>query len=250
MTAVKNRLIGSLPSMLTISNIICGLFALSSAIDGLLAPDSELATAFFVKSIFLVSLAVFLDSIDGALARKLGQSSTFGKELDTIADAISFGLVAPWALLLFLQREIGDAKALLSLAQLGCFVYTIATCLRLARFNTLGKSGLNKFQGLPSPAASILILVLFLIFTQHPLSNPNIYWIVPCVLMLTGALMVSDIPYPKISFMRNIKLLGVLFALAAIFGFEYVAGPLIAFYALQAPLKHCYLNRLSRKGKA
>lgn len=128
-----------LPSMLTVANLFCGWACVVHALRG----DFQTASAF-------IGFAVILDMLDGRIARLTGTSSAFGREFDSLADVVSFGL-AP-ATLTF-------AWGLFQLGRLGWlagFLYVTAAALRLARFNIQSTASHDKryFAGMPSPAAA------------------------------------------------------------------------------------------------
>lgn len=134
------------PSALTILAICAGLTAVKAATDDRLA-----------LALSLVVVAALLDGIDGRVARMMGATSAIGAEIDSLADAINFGVVP--ALVIYtalLDDEIGWALVLL---------YCCAIVLRLARFNTLldddSAPGYTRdfFVGVPAPAAAIIALL-------------------------------------------------------------------------------------------
>ena len=136
------RGVSLLPSLFTMGNMFCGYACLVYSMRG----DFETAAPF-------IGVAVVLDMLDGRIARLTGTASEFGVQLDSLADAISFG-VAP-AILAF-------SWGLTPLGRLGSaagFLYVSAATLRLARFNIQSAGGGDKryFVGMPSPAAAGII---------------------------------------------------------------------------------------------
>ncbi len=129
------------------------VFSLANALCGFLA----LALYFifgFASSIALIVLAVLFDYLDGRVARK-GNANDFGKQLDSLSDAISFG-VAP-SMLVFFQHYPATAEAFFALL-LGGLFYTSAVLIRLAEYNLQKKKGF--YYGLPSPFAALVLLFL------------------------------------------------------------------------------------------
>lgn len=125
-----------LPCMFTIASLFCGFYSIIAAIKG----------DFFVAATAILIAAVF-DGLDGRVARMTGTTSTFGKELDSLCDLVSFG-VAP-ALLAYYWALLPYGRY----GWLAAFLYVATTTLRLARFNT--QKGTSKyFIGLPCPAAA------------------------------------------------------------------------------------------------
>ncbi len=147
-----------LPNLMTAGNLICGFTAIMNIFNGIMLrregnPDWEQS---IILSLYLILGACFFDLLDGRVARFSGKANAFGREFDSLADIVSFG-VAP-ALLVFnivlveLQSRIGWGIASL---------YLVCGALRLARFNviaSLSEEKANKeFTGLPIPAAAGLI---------------------------------------------------------------------------------------------
>lgn len=160
-----------IPNLCTAANLLLGIMAIAVVINH----NSQL-------SVFLIVLAAILDRADGILARRYNAVSAFGKEFDSLADLVSFG-VAPAALLYSSVLEKWNA------AGLACFaLFTLCGAFRLARFNV--SSSPSFFQGVPiTIAGALLAVVVFLI--------PN-----PAAILAAGFLlslaMVSSIRIPKI----------------------------------------------------
>ena len=162
------------PNMVTSGNLLCGLFSVMLAIEGR-----------FVPAAWLIFFATIFDGLDGKVARSLGGGSQFGLEFDSLADLVSFG-VAP-GLLFYLVSLRGFGGIFGAVA--ACF-FVLCVALRLARFNVVHVPG--PFQGLPSPAGG-LFAASFVLADQvsHPAAMAG-------VLMFTGFLMVSSIPYANL----------------------------------------------------
>ncbi len=146
---MKNKLI-TLPNILTLANLACGCAAISYAFFG------HLRGAFWL----IVAAAVF-DFLDGMAARLTGQYSEIGKQLDSLADVVSFG-VAPSVVLFTLFRASGtlwDEWLYAGIA--GCLVFSVAlfSALRLAKFN-VDETQKDEFEGLPTPAAALAIAAM------------------------------------------------------------------------------------------
>lgn len=201
-----------------VSIILCmrGRFAASeshASIDGIanlfvdIDPSKNPSASYYVVAILAILLSVFCDALDGRVARASGKTSLFGKEFDSLADAVAFG-VAPCLLtfLLTLNPEQASESLKSYIAPLGwfvAFIYLLCGCIRLARFNVITNpyiAGHEKyeqgdFSGLPVPAAagamsSIALTMLSLDLWSYTL------WIVP-VMLLISLLMISNIPYPS-----------------------------------------------------
>lgn len=171
-----------LPNMLTLLALCAGLTAIRYGI-----------AEKWDRAVVALVVAAFLDGLDGRLARLLRTTSKFGQELDSLADAISFG-VAP-AMLMYLWslqhgRSMGWAVALL---------YAVCAVLRLARFNTMVGQDLphwahNYFTGIPTPGGcglAILPLIMWLNTDMDVLRNPML---TGPVMVAVAVLMVSRVP--------------------------------------------------------
>lgn len=138
-----------IPNLLTISNLICGCIALHLTFKGNL-----------VVTAYIIGLAALFDFLDGTAARLLNTTSKIGKQLDSLADMVSFGLV-PGALIFQLLE-----KGALSQYSFVALAIPICSALRLAKFNVDVRQNEN-FIGLPTPANCLVFVSLPLILTFH-----------------------------------------------------------------------------------
>jgi CDP-diacylglycerol---serine O-phosphatidyltransferase len=173
-----------LPNGFTIGNLFFGIFAIVDASRGQ-----------YSAAVLWIVLGGICDGFDGRVARATGTGSRFGEELDSLVDAISFGL-APAMIIYFsvLQQEGGA---------LWLFVVFFTTCavIRLARFNVT-QAGKKKthFVGLPSPAAGCTLATYYW-FSQSKLYDAQLFgmpWneMVKYVMFGLAILMVTHVPYP------------------------------------------------------
>ena len=194
-----------LPNLLTAGNLFCGFVALTKIVEANLEPD---ATGFVnwmpIKfALAAILLACIFDLFDGRVARRGGHESPFGREFDSLADLISFG-VAPAFLVhrVVLHDVLPDEYA-----ELGWFIasiYLICGAFRLARFNCLSAMnapGAGKdFLGFPIPSAAGLVasLTLFIIKLNEKEKDLG-HWgyLLPVVLVFLSAMMVSEVRYPS-----------------------------------------------------
>jgi CDP-diacylglycerol---serine O-phosphatidyltransferase len=222
-----------LPSLMTVANMVCGFYAVMSTLKGEL---SDLDTA--AKAI---GFAIVFDSFDGFVARATGTSSEFGKQFDSLADMVSFG-IAPavlaftWGVRGILETPYVDIRRIHEIGWWVALVFAVCCAWRLARFNIQGMApggGSRYFVGLPCPAAAGLIVACV-----HAIKFPiedwrwSIVWM--GVVAGAGALMAStvrfrsfkDIPMAR----RQPSMLIVLIALLVplIFFFSEVVLMLIA----------------------
>jgi len=190
-----------LPSLFTVGNIAAGYFSITETIKAI----SGNAETHLDWAAIAILFAIPFDALDGRIARMTNTASEFGKELDSLADAITFG-VAPSLLALiwgfhFLPDSI-NPKLLQHLHQAGafiCFLFLIGGLLRLARFNISqdaqprnpGRPGRKYFVGMPIPAAAGLVAA-----TVHFCYGIPVQWwwiAIPWLILvgLSGFLMVS-----------------------------------------------------------
>ena len=171
-----------LPNILTLGGVCLGISSIKFSIDG----NYSLAVIFIL-------LAAILDALDGRIARLIKGTSEFGKELDSLTDFVSFGIAPVFILYFWELNNYGKLGWAITL------IYSVCCVLRLARFNLtkidekqLWKS--NYFEGVPSPAGGILILMP-LIFELSDLNlNFNITNFTPYFTILIAVLLVSKIP--------------------------------------------------------
>lgn len=170
------------PNMITLLNLVAGFFSILMSVQGK-----------YEFAVWLVFLALILDSLDGHVARIFGNETEFGRELDSLADAVSF-VVAP-CMLVYMAFFQNSPMALL----LVIVFYLCAGIFRLARFNVSPTHG-GCFEGLPTPAAALTLMMTMLAFHKN-LWGDRSFTLTSMVFLMTalGFLMVSDIPYPKVS---------------------------------------------------
>jgi CDP-diacylglycerol--serine O-phosphatidyltransferase len=196
-----------LPSAFTLGNLFFGIYAIVAASRG----D-------FLSAGWFIVFAGTLDVLDGSVARFTRTGSRFGAELDSLVDAISFG-VAPGFIMYLLF--FGDTQWSWTLS----FVYITAVVVRLARFNVeQGGEAKRYFHGLPSPAAGMTLAAYFP-FSQTPffeayLSDLPWQQIMGVGMVLVGVLLVSHVPYarfPKIGLRTRKGITNTVLVLAGLF---------------------------------
>lgn len=192
-----------LPSLFTAGNIGAGYFSITQTIAAL-GSNGDTHTHLDWAAIAII-LAIPLDSLDGRIARMTNTTSEFGKELDSLADVITFG-VAPSLLAMiwgfhFLPTSINPTlrQHLIQAGVFICFLFLIGGASRLARFNIShdaqprnpGRSDRKYFVGMPIPAAAGLLAATVHFFNGLPIQT---WWIALtwiCIVGLSGFLMVS-----------------------------------------------------------
>jgi CDP-diacylglycerol--serine O-phosphatidyltransferase len=189
-----------LPNLMTAGNLLCGFMAILHIV-GRFQP--ELGTQRYHWAIGFILVACLFDLLDGRLARISGQSSNFGREFDSLADIVSFGIAPALLVHDIVLREFDN-----NLGKVGWMIscaYLVCGAMRLARFNCLAAmedgngSKSDSFRGCPIPAAAgvIVSLTLFLLWLEG--SDREIgrwKYALPVLMVLLSYLMVSNIEYP------------------------------------------------------
>ena len=188
-----------LPNLFTAGNLFCGFVALTKIVEADLAMgdflEIKLALAFIL-------LACIFDLFDGRVARMGGVESPFGREFDSLADLVSFG-VAP----AFLVYKVVLADVFSNHPQVGWFIasiYLLCGAFRLARFNCLavmaGGGGGKEFLGFPIPSAAGLVASLTLLIIHLNEKDKTLgHWkyVPAAVLVFLSVMMVSTVKYPS-----------------------------------------------------
>ena len=230
-----------LPNILTLGGVCLGISSIKFSIDG----NYSLAVIFIL-------LAAILDALDGRIARLIKGTSEFGKELDSLTDFVSFGIAPVFILYFWELKNYGKFGWAIAL------IYSVCCVIRLARFNLTKISGgelwkNNYFEGVPSPAGGILIL-LPLIFELSELNiNFNIKELTPYLTIFIAILLVSKVPtlsLKKISIspkstvfillgigMVFISLLFYTFETLIAFGLLYIISIPVSFFMYQNQVK-------------
>lgn len=191
-----------LPNLMTAGNLFCGFAATLKMLQGALlqASDSDAAAVLFHTAVWYILGACIFDLLDGRLARLGGQDSPFGREFDSLADIVSFGL-AP-ALMVYRIVLVDFPRA----GWVVAFVYLLCGALRLARFNCIAATGPTSdngknFRGFPIPAAAGLIasLTLFILwwFGERDHSIGRWKWVLPPLMLFLSFMMFSRFSYPS-----------------------------------------------------
>lgn len=178
-----------IPDIVTLSNALLGLAAMLSASNGR-----------YGLACILLLVAAVADGVDGYLARRLS-SSEFGGTMDSLADVISFGVAPAFVVYSAYGTQypylIGAAVSL----------YVVCGILRLARFSSIQKT-ITDFEGLPITAGSVMIVSYLLIDPRYI----NAYSVVALVSILS-LLMISTFTYPKLSNIKTMAPVSVVFGL-------------------------------------
>jgi CDP-diacylglycerol--serine O-phosphatidyltransferase len=190
-----------LPSLFTAGNIAAGYYAIMESIQGSVAEPGH-----FDRAALAIGFAILFDGLDGRIARMTNTTSDFGKELDSLADVITFG-VAPsllaysWGMRML--PELAHAALRGQIIHIGifvCFIFLICGASRLARFNISinpqprnpGPPGHKYFVGMPIPAGAGVICSVIHCFGGSPIVNPWMAALWLCLIAFTSFLMVSS----------------------------------------------------------
>ena len=231
-----------LPNILTLAGVCLGISSIKFSIDGN-----------FSLAVTLILLAAILDALDGRIARLIKGTSEFGKELDSLTDFVSFG-IAPVFILYFWELQnygkFGWAIAL---------IYSVCCVLRLARFNLTKIDEAetwkyNFFEGIPSPAGGLLILMPLIYELTDLNLGIEVKKITPFLTVIIAILLVSKVPtlsLKKISTSPKTTVflllgIGIVF-IALLF---YTLKTLLIFgiiYLISIPVSYFIYNNQSKK---
>ena len=228
-----------LPSLFTTANIAAGFYAILETTRGTLAEPWHLDFAAMA-----IGFAVFFDGLDGRIARMTHTESAFGRELDSLADVVTFG-VAPallawmWGFHMLPNDIPHDLRVkVMQLGTIACFAFLMAGASRLARFNITsnpqpsnpGRPGKKYFVGMPIPAGAGVIAAVVHFLGGEPIVSwrTSVSWLL--MVVVVGYLMVStwrfysfkDIDFRSRRPFRLIILFGVLGA-----SIWYFSGPVL-----------------------
>ncbi len=239
-----------LPNILTLGGVCMGISSIKFSIDGN-----------FSLAVTLILFAAILDALDGRIARLIKGTSEFGKELDSLTDFVSFGIAPVFILYFWELNTYGNLGWAIAL------IYSVCCVLRLARFNLTKIENQqewknNFFEGVPSPAGGILILMpLIYELTEFNL-NFEVKQFTPFLTILIALLLVSKIPtlsFKKISISSKttiflllaaglifISLLFYTFETLLIFGILYLFLIPISFFVFKNNQKK-YLSKASEE---
>jgi CDP-diacylglycerol--serine O-phosphatidyltransferase len=233
-----------LPNMLTLIGVCIGLTSIRFSFN-----------AQFDLAIIAIIFAALFDWLDGRIARLIKGTSEVGKELDSLADVISFGVAPAFIMYFWTLSSLGKFGWLL------CLIYVSCVALRLARFNVNSNQEPswkdNFFEGVPSPAGGILVLSPLI------LNLSNFYYIkidynviVPIFFILTSLLLISKFPsysFKKIVIQRKATiflLFGIVlfFGLLLIYPFNIIAISAVV-YVLMLPISFFHYQKLKKQNQ-
>ncbi len=188
-----------LPNLFTLAALFGGFYGIVMAMNGQ-----------FEQAAVGIFCAMVLDSLDGRVARMTNTQSSFGEQMDSLSDMVSFGaapaLIAyEWAL-----KDLGKY------GWIAAFVYCSGAALRLARFNTnIAVVDKRFFQGLPSPAAAALVMGLIWVVTdlgETAFTLTGMVWLTFAMTLYAGLTMVTNIPFysfKDVNFRRSVPFIAI-----------------------------------------
>lgn len=187
-----------IPNAITVSNLLCGSIAVLFLFNGLL-----------MGAALLVGLAAVFDFLDGFTAKLLNAKSLIGKELDSLADVISFGLVPSLFMFVLLKSEVNnEVSSYMSVIPYLALSITAFSALRLAKFN-LDNRQTTSFIGLPVPANAIFIISFVMVVSTNDAPLPILnqiaanIWVQLAVIAMSSYLLVSEIPMFAMKFSKG-----------------------------------------------
>jgi CDP-diacylglycerol--serine O-phosphatidyltransferase len=186
-----------LPNLMTAGNLFCGFLAILMIFKGMRDPASGAGDYF--RAIALILGACVFDLLDGRVARMRGQESLFGREFDSLADIVSFGVAPALLVMDIVLNDFSDR-----LGWITAFVYLLCGGMRLARFNCIAaedsESSSKDFRGFPIPAAAGVIasITVFLLWLNEGDKELGAWKYGLLLLMwLLSFLMLSEFRYPS-----------------------------------------------------
>ena len=235
-----------IPNLFTLLNLVFGCLAITATLQNGIAIQSTAEGAQFIdipEQIWMASLfiglAAVVDFLDGFVARLFNASSEMGKQLDSLADVVSFGVAPSMILYQFLRMSFAREESGIETSVwylLPAFVVAAASAYRLAKFN-LDTRQQYGFRGVPTPAAGLLVASFPLIYWHAEsaaiaglLLNK---WVLYAVIVLVSWLMVSNIPMMAMKFRNSSlkdnlpKVILLALSVAAIVLFQWLSVPVI-----------------------
>jgi CDP-diacylglycerol--serine O-phosphatidyltransferase len=233
-----------LPNLLTTCCLFGGFYAIIAAIDGN-----------FERATIAIFAAMIFDGLDGRVARLMGTETAFGKEFDSLADMVAFGLAPSvvcyqWGVARIAEYGLAWGR----FGWIACFFFAAATAMRLARFNARSATQDKRyFEGLPSPSGAAIVAAFIALAHAYDITGLPGLILAFVITGLAATLMVSRFPYRSFKDraagerVRYSKLLLVPLVIAVI----AINPPLVLFamfgvYALSGPVGWSWL-KLRRK---
>ena len=239
-----NEIKKHIPNALTCGNLICGIFGILEVFKGEL-----------VFASVLIFIALICDWLDGFIARLLQVSSPIGKELDSLADMVTFGVLPAFMLLKLIEGSCTTGTCTVGLGGFYkpyiAFSLAIFSALRLAKFNVDTRQS-HSFIGVPTPANGMVVASLPLIMMYQPeistyLIQFNVL-VIYCVIM--SYLLVAELPLFAMKFKNfgwadnQTKYIFLIFSVIILIMLKFVAIPIIIFlYILLSFVQNLFVEK-------
>ncbi len=241
-----------LPNLLTAANMVFGILSITYSIQDsltLMASDNSSILPFVLPA-KLILVSIFLDFMDGRVARATGTTSKFGMEFDSLSDLISFGMAPAILIYLSVLRYLSVWGIAITI------FYVVCAAIRLARFNVQSQvEEKDHFTGLPSPAAAGLLASYVLLsrwagwYGKGVILNKVMGWyeenislweqtIIPVMTVVIALVMISTIAYPSLKKWKRETIKPITLGIVAlmifclVYVYEFTAFALLAFYLL------------------
>jgi CDP-diacylglycerol--serine O-phosphatidyltransferase len=194
------------PSLFTSGSIALGYYIIMQSIRGSVMTNPVLASAAFDHASLAIAFAIIFDGLDGRIARMTNTSSAFGRELDSLADVITFGVAPSLLAYLWGVRQLTPSlhpeieARVMHFGVVVCFLFLISGACRLARFNISvnpqprnpGRPGRKYFVGMPIPAGAGVLAAVIHFEGGSPIHNLWLALVWLGLVAFTGFLMVSS----------------------------------------------------------
>ena len=195
-----------LPNIFTAGNLFFGFLCIIRCIQAKYCVEGEAILEYYNQAVWCVFGSFICDGLDGRLARLGGRESLFGKEFDSIADVVSFGLAPAMMVFFLILSPTNNYPFFRKIGWIVGFIYLLCGAVRLARFNVITHPLLPKeqklspkdaacFIGLPIPAGAGVIASLALLINRFDLKAWAL--VLPLLMLLVAWLMVSNVRYPS-----------------------------------------------------
>ena len=202
----------------------------------------------FINAVYLIGVSVILDGFDGTVARLTKTESNFGVQLDSLVDAVTFGLVASVMIYFWGFKAVNP-----QMGKIIGFIFLSAGVIRLARFNVLKEAHVmpsNIFVGLPIPLGALSIISVVLVIGT-PLASSTEALIFSFYVILIAFLMISSIKYRTLKRVKskyNVLILLILAVLIALsINFPQYTLPAVTLIYLLSPLFFYFYYKFKRK---
>ena len=233
-----------LPNIFTLVGVCIGLSSIKFAFDGR-----------FEIAVLAIIAASIIDGLDGRIARLIKGTSKVGKELDSLTDVISFGVAPAFIMFFWSLDNLGKFGWLL------CLIYVVCVALRLARFNVSSNQEPswkdNFFEGIPSPAGGVLVLMpLIYSLSGFNFIKINYEILVPIFFVTISFLLISKFPtyslkkivVPRQTTIFLLFTIVLYFGLLLIYTFKVIIISGII-YLLFIPISYIHFLKLNKKNK-